>query len=205
MINKTLHQIWLGNKNKRPVAWMQTWKDKHPDWEYKLWTEENIQFEPNKTLSYSGQSDILRYQLLYNYGGVYVDADSECLEPLDDLLDNEAFCSWENEYVTTGLMLGAFMGSVPGNPFFKAVLDEIESIKDFNPEWFTVGPGLLTKMVGQLKYQNMMIYPSHYFSPTHHTGLQYKGKDKMYANHFWESTPKLTSTITKEGFTYEKR
>ena len=206
MIPKKLHQIWLGNQDKRPIEWMDSWKDKHPTWEYRLWTEADFQDLADtpgfKRLSYSGQSDVLRYQILYEHGGVYVDADSECLRPIDDLLDNEAFCVWENEYVTTGLMLGAFMGTVPNNPFFEALLDEIGNQPTLEPEWFTVGPGLFTRMIGKLKYTGMHIYPSHYFSPKHHTGLEYKGKDKPYANHFWDNTAKLTSTITKEGFEY---
>ena len=194
---KVIHQIWFGPN--RPVRLMDTWKAKHPDWEYKLWTVPPTGYP----LSFSGLSDVLRYQILYEYGGVYIDADSECLKPIDDLLDCEAFCSWENEYVTTGLMLGAFMGSVPHNRFFFELLESIKGLQTLDPEWFTVGPGLLTRMVGQLRYQNMVIYPSHYFSPKHHTGLEYKGKGKVYANHFWGSTPKLSSTITKEGFKYE--
>lgn len=202
VIPRLLHQIWLGDQSKRPQAWMDTWKAKHPGWEYRLWTEENLPFTPLKGLSYSGQSDVLRYQLLYEYGGVYVDADSECLNAIDELCNGEAFCSWENEYVTTGLMLGAFMGSVPDSSLFRGLLYEIGMTTDFNPEWFTVGPGLLTRVVGKLKYQDMTIYPSHYFSPTHHSGLKYTGKGKVYANHFWDSTPKLTSEISPQGFRY---
>lgn len=208
-IPRLLHQVWLGDQSKRPVAWMDTWKAKHPEWEYKLWTDTDFIDSPYTPLidncpTFAGKSDIIRYLLLYEYGGVYVDADSECLEPLDDLLDNEAFCSWENEYATTGLMLGAFMGSIKGNPFFLDLLGELNNnFQGYEPIWYTIGPGLLTRMVGALKYEKMTIYPSHYFSPVHHSGLRYSGKGKVYANHFWESTPKLTSQITKEGFVYK--
>ena len=37
------------------------------------------------------RADILRLEILYRYGGVYVDGDLECLRPLDDVLDGEDF------------------------------------------------------------------------------------------------------------------
>jgi hypothetical protein len=42
MIPKILHQIWIGPK-PAPTNLMKTWKDKHPDFEYILWTEQEIQ------------------------------------------------------------------------------------------------------------------------------------------------------------------
>ena len=40
----------------------------------------------------AGKADILRYELLYEHGGFFIDADSECINPLDDFLtDNKAF------------------------------------------------------------------------------------------------------------------
>ena len=98
MIPKTIHQIWLGDQSQRPSPLMETWKEKNPTWEHKIWTEKNMpklrcqkQFEAMKDLP--GRADILRYELLFNEGGFYVDADSVCLEPLDDFfVDNDSFC-----------------------------------------------------------------------------------------------------------------
>ena len=41
MIEKIIHQIWLGS-NSPPTEWLDSWKDKHPNWEYKLWTEKDV-------------------------------------------------------------------------------------------------------------------------------------------------------------------
>ena len=199
MIPRLLHQIWLGDQAKRPVAWMETWKAMNPTWEYKLWTEENmpkslIQRHFDTAPQLSAKGDILRFQLLYEYGGICVDADSECVEPLpDELLDNESFCVWENEWIRPGLMTPAFMGSVKGCPLMKECLDIIGSYKDMSypavESWQYTGPLLLTKTVCKLKYQSMTIYPSYYFAPHHYTGLDYRGKGKVYAKHYWGSTP----------------
>ena len=82
-IPKIIHQIWLG-PNKRPDIWMDSWKNdyinKYPEWTYKLWTEKEIneinltnkkQYENEKF--YNGKSDIARYEILYQFGGVFID------------------------------------------------------------------------------------------------------------------------------------
>ena len=42
MIPKVIHQIWLGDQDRRPTPLIQTWKDMNPEWEHKLWTKENL-------------------------------------------------------------------------------------------------------------------------------------------------------------------
>lgn len=37
-IPRIIHQIWIGPK-PAPTKFMDTWKDKHPDFEYIRWTE----------------------------------------------------------------------------------------------------------------------------------------------------------------------
>lgn len=93
-IPKKIHQIWLGGKlPDRFKAWCETWQQFHPAWEYKLWTDEDIpnleitKKEMFDTSTNNGmKSDILRYEILRQQGGMYVDTDFECLKPFDDLL-----------------------------------------------------------------------------------------------------------------------
>ena len=37
-IEKKLSLIWIGPK-PAPLKWMYTWRDKHPDWEYSIFTD----------------------------------------------------------------------------------------------------------------------------------------------------------------------
>ncbi len=191
MIPKKIHQIWLGPN--RPTKWMDTWKELNLAWKYCLWTEENLTLSDKvkECPSNAGKSDILRYQVLHDFGGVYVDADSECIRPLDDdLLDNEAFCTWENEWLRPGLMTGAFLGSVKGSNLTAELLKEIDNTSmNFHPAeaWSKIGPLLLTKTICRLQFP-ITIFPSHYFQPKHYMGLEYKGKGRVYANHFWQTT-----------------
>ena len=58
----------------------------HPDWEYKLWTDETVkeitlinQELFDKAKNYGEKSDILKWELVYRFGGVYIDTDMEAL------------------------------------------------------------------------------------------------------------------------------
>src|SRR5947209_7161400 len=97
-IPRIIHQTW--KDEQIPVAFrdmVATWKQHHPQWEYRLWTDtanrEFIQSHYPEFLtfydlypSHIQRVDAFRYLLLYTFGGVYVDLDFECLLPLEELL-----------------------------------------------------------------------------------------------------------------------
>ena len=77
---------------KEAKAWQETWQNLHPDWEYKLWTNEDVElldFENityyNEAKNWGEKADILRYEILYRFGGLYADIDQSCLKPFDIL------------------------------------------------------------------------------------------------------------------------
>ena len=86
-IPKKIHQVWIGEKE--PPAWCVKFGEEmqamHPDWEYKLWNESNIPKLVNQDIydklpkhRYCFKSDIIRYEIVYKYGGVYADMDMFC-------------------------------------------------------------------------------------------------------------------------------
>ena len=92
MIPKILHQMWIGPK-EAPHKMMTTWKVKNPDYEYVYWNESEIEKRGMKFVcmkqideiyEINGKCDIMRWEILHKYGGVFVDADSICMEALDD-------------------------------------------------------------------------------------------------------------------------
>ncbi|GAI63343.1 unnamed protein product, partial [marine sediment metagenome] len=90
-IPKIIHQIWLGSPFPEKYAYFQsTWQLHHPDWEYKLWTEKEIEefgltnkAAYDESTNYGQKSDIARYEILYRIGGLYVDTDFECFNNFD--------------------------------------------------------------------------------------------------------------------------
>ena len=95
-IPKIIHQIWIGNQKipRKLQKYQKTWLKHHPDWEYKLWdndrvrqynfVNDNLKFLFfNKSLTLGERVDILRYDILYKHGGMYVDMDCICLKNFD--------------------------------------------------------------------------------------------------------------------------
>lgn len=195
-IPKIIHQIWIGDQSQRPVNLMQTWKDMNPDWEYKLWTDDNLpkmmcQEQYDKMEQLHGKADILRYEILYQQGGFYVDADSECVLPLEDfLLDNDSFAGYENERVRGNLIANGYIASTKENDLMFILLCKIKKINDINSKepWQITGPKLVTDTVKEIDYSDLTVYPSHYFIPKHYSGVEYNGDDKVFARQYWGST-----------------
>jgi mannosyltransferase OCH1-like enzyme len=134
VIPRTIHHIWIGPdplpEHHRP--WMETWKHHHPDWEHRLWTEENLPEDPIRTEIHEHlrapveRADILRLELLYRHGGVYVDTDLECLRPIDDLIADQEFVGI---CLKPGRVTNTLIASAPGHPLLKKALREVRPMK----------------------------------------------------------------------------
>lgn len=201
MIPKIIHQIWIGPK-ERPINLMNSWKIKNPDFKYILWNEEKIakenfklQYKIDEIEEYCGKADILRYEILFKYGGIYVDADSYCIESLClNYFINESFAVYENENIRKGLIATGVLGFESNHFFLKNIINIIDSIPISSAEtnrsaWQTVGPLLFTKVYNKT-FPKIKIYPSYMFYPEHYTGEKYKGHGKVFAYQFWSSTNK---------------
>jgi len=212
MIPKIIHQLWVGPKDP-PHILMDTWKNLNPDWQYRLWDERTLkhyfpyglrnqkQYEEMEELC--GKCDIARIEILNAFGGFFVDADSECLHPLDDyLLANDSFSCYENEFERGNLVACGYLGSTPDNDLMKLLMEgigridikQILKVPDRSPwdnthrAWKLTGSELLTSTIFKNKYTAISIYPSYYFIPCHYSGVKYKGYGKSYSNQLWGST-----------------
>lgn len=210
-IPKIIHQIWIGPK-PMPSKFMDTFRDKHPDFEYIRWTETELQARGfkmecqeafDRMTELCGKADILRWEILYHYGGIYQDADSICLEPFDNFfLEKNAFAAFENETVRQGLVAVGTMGFPPKHPLCRAAIDWILT-HDTCPTtcglraWATTGPVLLTSLLNTGKYSDFSVFPSHCFIPIHFTGVKYEGHKKVYCYQEWGSTKQNYDVMNK--------
>ena len=220
-IPKIIHQIWIGPKTP-PIKFMDTWKNKHENegFEYIRWTEKEmkkrgftsqLQDKINDMSEINGKADILRWEILYEYGGFFTDADAYCIEPITYLIENyKAFTGYENETVrnagwcppghyddvlatTHPLIATGTMAFPPKHELPRLAIEWIKN-NDISIQrtrkraWRTVGPGLLTRLYHGQKWKDITILPSHYFLPIHASGLEYKGPEKIYAYQEWGST-----------------
>jgi len=204
MIPKILHQIWVGPLDP-PIKMMNIWKEKHPDFEYIYWNENeirkrNIKFRCQKQIDdmpeYNGKADIMRWEILYQYGGYFVDADSICIEPFDDyFLNRLGFATYENEKIRKDLIATGTMGFIPKHHLCGDIIEWIlsteaeETLRDSHA-WAAVGPGLITKFLNTGNYRDFTVFPSHTFLPIHFTGEYYNGHKKVYAHQAWGTANK---------------
>jgi glycosyltransferase involved in cell wall biosynthesis len=211
MIPKIIHQIWIGPK-PAPTKFMDTWKEKHPDFEYIRWSEAEMKKRDlplscvnriDEMEEINGKADIIRWEILYHYGGYFFDADSVCLEPMNELFTEvNAFASWENEQCRKGLVAPVAMGFPPKHPLVRACIEwihqnEVSNAVTRKRAWVTVGPGLITQMQATGKYPDVVIYPSYFFLPTHWTGVMYEGHGRMFGHQEWGSTKQIYDTMNQ--------
>lgn len=202
-MKKLIHQIWIGPEHP-PVNWMLTWLKHNPTYEYKLWTEKELkqfkfvnQQQLDWTEEYSGKSDIMRYEILNKYGGIYLDADLICIRPLEDyLLEHDAFAIYEHELIRPGLITGAVLACNPNNSLMHTLIDGISNMsrEEVWPgplmSWKSIGPQYLTDTVNKIKYRELTVFPSCFFMPSHYRPQHnYNGSFKPFATHCWGSTP----------------
>jgi hypothetical protein len=201
-VPKIIHQIWIGPK-PAPTKLMDTWKEKNPHFEYIRWNEEEFikrsmkfkcQSKIDEMEEYCGKTDIMRWEILYKYGGIYIDADSFCVEPIDDEFCKKSFAGWENEVKRPDLIAVGTMGFSLNHEIPKLAIDfisknEVSYIKTQKMAWQNTGPALLTDIYNKLTNKKIInILPSYTFLPYHFTGQHYDGHGKIYAFQEWGST-----------------
>jgi hypothetical protein len=129
-VARTIHQIWLGPDPfpdlHRP--WIDSWRQHHPGWEHRLWTEDDLPEDPvrpevlDRLRAPVERADILRFEILFRYGGVYADTDLECLRPVDDLLEGEEFVA---VCLKPGRVTNTFIAAAAGHQLLERALREL--------------------------------------------------------------------------------
>lgn len=153
MIPKIIHYCWFGKglMPKSQKDCIKSWKKVMPDYKIMRWDETNFNVEKysaakyaHKVKKYALVSDICRYNVLYEYGGIYLDTDVKVFKPFDDYLDVDFFSAIElyNEFYTensTELLEGNANPKIPG-----AEIPHLEILTS------TMGCTPRNEMIGQL-------------------------------------------------------
>ena len=156
-------------------------------------------FEPDVLNAYiclkpaAFKSDLWRYCILYKKGGMYLDIKLELKLPLYDILkkypkifvqDMMSFPKEKNPLTTETPLWNGVMSSPPGNPVFKACIDEIvESCKnrDYKQHVLDItGPYQLGRMVD--KYEGLSF--SRELPFRHHTLKQIHYFDDLFTTEY---------------------
>ena len=124
----------------------------HGGWDARLWTEGNLPklinaTEFQKAQSFAQMADIVRYEVVHAYGGVYLDTDMECLRNIEPALSGvDAFAAWlEPDEIGIGVF-----GAVPHHPWLSEVITRLpHAMKTGFGILHQTGPRFLTTVTKQ--------------------------------------------------------
>lgn len=133
MIPRTIHQFWGGSPLPEVLRELSaTWLDHHPGWAYVLWNEDSIrafdilhqdlydradQIVPADAV-WQFRSDILRWAILWRYGGVWADMDTTCQRSIEPLLTRSVVAGWEVQGQWVG---SSVLAATPGHPVISEI------------------------------------------------------------------------------------
>jgi len=210
MIPKIIHFVWLGGKPLPKIAekCIDSWKKFCPDYEIKRWDESNLDISKYKfaqdaydSKKYAFASDVMRTEILYNEGGVYLDIDVELLKPIDNILqDVDCVMGFETSNM---IAPGLLMASIAGNKDLLNILDIYNNLKfDLDNMTSITVCEIFTKYYEQKglkrenktqQIENTKFYSSEYFSPIDVVTNKKKITKNTYSIHWYNAswyTPK---------------
>lgn len=215
LIPLKIHQIWLGSPLPEEYAhYAQTWKDHHPEWEYHLWTDADLANYPMKNRAlydaarnYGEKSDIARYEILYQEGGLYVDTDYECLKACDVFNHYYTFYTGIQPLDTNIMQLGiGIIGAQKGHPLLKAVIENLvhnstltqQIIAKTGPIYFT---RVFCSIAPQLHMPLIALPPTYFYPRGYYQSKDEKNiwlKPESYAVHHWAGSWCSPNAFMKE-------
>lgn len=183
MIPKVIHYCWFGKGkySDKIEKCILSWKKYCPGYKIICWNEDNYDVHKNKFVEQAYEkkkwafvSDYARVDIVYHYGGIYLDTDVELIKSLDDILNCEMYAGMESKDF---LALGLGFGAVKGHPYLKEIMEYYETrefIQSNGKMDLKACPVIQTEILmrhglkKEDKYQKLekcIVYPSEVFSP----------------------------------------
>lgn len=153
-IPRIIHFIWIGPRDfpKESIINLKAWKKLHPDWRLFFWTDSKerpcpikgmekhliddisfVRLQPflSRTTNYGEKADLLRYEIIYQQGGMYVDHDVHpyrSFDPFHSVYD--FFVGLENPHTNSGTKTKVFpcnclFAARPFHPILRKTIDNV--------------------------------------------------------------------------------
>lgn len=215
-IEKKLHYCWFG-KNPKPELvqkCIDSWKKYAGNFKIIEWNEDNFDishylyakqaYEINK---FAFVSDVARFHILNNEGGIYLDTDVELLKPLDVLLENNFFMGYSQDGLVSS---GLIMGSAPNQNLIKKILHFYEVtpflLRNGRPNTTTVCEivsDILEEENIELdgnyyKDSQITLYPYEWFDPYDYKKKELRLTEKTISVHHYMATWKTPKEVRIE-------
>ena len=139
---KRIHQLWLGYDAETPYKqWRNasdTTRRNNPDFEYKLWTSEDVinlllTYYPWFLITYFSyqhdvqRADVARYFITMHHGGVYLDMDTVSSASLSNIINNQKLRAYDCLLPAQGKhdVIGNVIMCKRGSPFLTHVISAL--------------------------------------------------------------------------------
>ena len=198
-IPKIIHYCWFGGSPlpASAIKCINSWKKFCPDYELRLWNEENFDLNCNaycaemfRRKKWAFLTDYIRLKVVCEEGGVYLDTDVQLLKSLDPLLERGAFLGFEcSNLVATGLGFAA----EAGHPFLRENMAFYENLRDFDAvpacPHITTGlldaHGLVRDCTKTQTLAGLTVYAAEYLCPKdERTGILTRTKNTVSIHHY---------------------
>lgn len=203
-IPKIIHQTAPKNKDKWHKDWFicqESWKKNFPDFEYKMWTDEDndnlIKTDYpwflntyNKYEKKINKIDIVRYFILDKYGGIYADMDYICIKNFYNEIPKDKVSISESPYKENEIVQNALMCSPKKHKFWMKVIIEgkkrMENNDNINDVLYIAGPQLISKVYEDNK-DDVNILPFDKYNPKKQSD-EFNDDANLFTKHLFTNT-----------------
>lgn len=197
MIPLILHQIWFGGNMPEDLKRFTSGVHQlhsNRNWSYILWDEQLVNsvfgYDVSDMISsgsnYASISNFIRLHALLKFGGIYLDADCECLLPLDGLClaMTEAFAATQDDIpigVFNSRICNAVMGASIGHPWIQWQLQHYDDFPSTDP-----ASGVYLASIAPR--DELTVLPRHWFYPFTWTAKDNarQAHPESYLVHHWK-------------------
>ena len=211
---KKIHYCWFGGKplSELTKKCITSWKKYLPNFEIIEWNEKN--FDINCSLfvkqayeqkKWAFVSDYVRFKVLKDEGGLYLDTDMEITQDISKMLENELFFGVEDSKLINGAIIWSKNSSNKHISNLLRIYDQTEKFNATGDIFEQSIPRIITKYFNDLGFNkekdeiqnidNVIIYPREYFYPISYDYKNNIFTEKTHGIHHFSAT--WTSTGEK--------
>lgn len=179
MINKIIHLIWLQGFDNLPHRYeliLQNNKKVLNDYHFVFWDDKSIRKLLTTSYNelynmydaceiYQAKSDIARYCIIHNNGGIYADVDFQFYKKIDLFLKKDFICVIFGQFK----ILNGFFGSIKKHVILNDIIHNLskntKKIHTMNITFIT-GTIMFKKYITKHQSTKVLHLPSIYFHPT---------------------------------------
>ena len=215
MTSKTINRVWLGSPMPEDYReYGEQWLEMNPGWRLHDWTDEEVfdttwfnqevinqmieqSKNPNadKIAFYTHVADVIDYEIIYHYGGLYLNTDIKPIRPLECLYppietDRAALAMEDDVHAVNMAMYGP-----SEHQFFGRLLQELpKRYRDYPKAGMhvTTGVGLIMQVLAE-KDWNVTLWHRDVWNPIHWGDIPFGTKpdldidypESTVGSHFW--------------------